>query len=102
MALSACAQELNFASMLLESITEVQNPLVMYEDNPGVVFLANNRQVGMHTKHIDIFYQFLRDMVEDTGNNINYIRSEENLAYIMIKNCSEADLVKHMKRITEG
>ena len=31
-ALSACAKELKFVSMLLEEITEVQNPLVVYED----------------------------------------------------------------------
>ena len=34
--------------------------------------------------------------------DIKYIRSEENPVYIMTKNCSESDHVKHAKRITEG
>ena len=69
----------------------------MYEDNQGAIFLANNRQVGMRTKHIDICHHFLRDMVEDKYIDIKYIRSEENSAYFMTKNCSEVYYVKHMK-----
>ena len=34
--------------------------------------------------------------------DIKYIRSEENPAGIMTKNCSEYNHIKHMKIITEG
>ena len=63
-ALSACAQEVKFVSMLLGEINEVKKPSVIYEDNQGAIFLAKNRQVGICTKHIDIRHNFLRDMVE--------------------------------------
>ena len=43
-----------------------------------------------------------RDMVEDKGIVINYIRSEYNPVDIMTKNILEADLENHMKIITEG
>ena len=46
-------------------MTEVQNPSVVYEDNQGSIFLANNRQFCMRAKPIGICRQFLRDMVED-------------------------------------
>ena len=88
--------------MLLEYITEMQNPSVVYEDNQEAIFLANNRKVCMRTKHIDIRHHFLRDMVDDKDIDIKYIRIEENPADIMMKNCSEADYVKHMKRIKDG
>ena len=52
--LSVCAQEMNFISMLLEEMIKVQKPSVIYEDNQGVTFLTNNRQVDMRTKHINI------------------------------------------------
>ena len=72
-------------------MTEVQKPSAVYEDNQGTIFLANNRQVGMHTNHIDICHRFMWDTVEDKDMNINYIRSEENPVDITTKNCSEAD-----------
>ena len=88
--------------MLLEEMTEVQKPLVVYEDNQGAIFLANNRQVGMRTKHIDICHHFMRYMAEDKEIDIKYIMSEENPTEIMIKNCSEAYFVKPMNSIIEG
>ena len=64
MALSAFVQEVKFVSMLLVEMTEVQNPFVIYEDDQGAIFLEKNRQVHIHTKHIDIRHHFLQDMVE--------------------------------------
>ena len=49
----------------------------MYEGNIGEIFLGRNRQSGMRTKHIEIHYHFLRDMVEDKYIEIKYIRNEE-------------------------
>ena len=83
-------------------MTEVKKSPVVYEDNQGEIFLAKDRQVGMHTEHIDISHHFLSDMVEDKDIDINYIMSEEKLVNIMKNNISEADNVKHTNRITEG
>ena len=102
MALSACAQEVNFVSMLLGEMTEVENSSIIYEDNQGEIFLAKIRQVGIITKHIDIRHHFLRDMAEEKYIDVQYIRSEENLADIITKNNLEADFARHMKIITEG
>ena len=74
----------------------------MHKDNQGVIFLGNNRRVGMHTKHIDICSHLMRYMVEGKDIDIRYICREENPSDIMTKNCSESDYVKHIKRIMEG
>ena len=64
-ALSACAQELNILSMFLGEITKVKKLSVIDEDNLGVMFLANNRQVDISKNHIDIYHHlFLRGMVK--------------------------------------
>ena len=62
--------------MLLEEISEVQKPAIVYKDNQGDIFLVKNRQVGMHTKHIDIHHHFMIDMVKGKDMDIKYIRSE--------------------------
>ena len=87
--------------MSLEEMTEVKKPSVIYEDNQGDIFLENNRQVGIRTKHIDIRKSFLREMVEDKDIDIKNIRREENPVDIMRNNTYEEDFVKHMKRIIE-
>ena len=56
----------------------------------------------MRNKHIDIRHHCLSDMVEDKDMGIKYIVSEENPTDIMMKKYSEANYVKHTKRITEG
>ena len=43
---------------------EEEKPSVIYEDDQGAIFLAKKRQVGIHTKHIDISHHFLQDIVE--------------------------------------
>ena len=64
-AFSACAQEVKFVSMLLGETTKVKKPSVIYEDNQGAIFIANNRQVGIPTKHIDIRHHFMQETVEE-------------------------------------
>ena len=58
-------------------MTKVQNPSVIYEDNQDMIFLVNNRQVGISTRHIDIGHHFLRDMLEDKDIDIQYIWSKD-------------------------
>ena len=100
--LLTCSQEVKAVNMLLKEISEVQKMALVQKDNQGDVFLENNRQLGMCTKHIYIRHQFLRDMDEGNYMDVNYIKSEENPAYIMTKNCPKAEHVKHTNRITEG
>ena len=64
MALSGCAQDVKFVNMLLEEMTEVQKPSVVYEENKEEIFLANNIQVGMCTNHIDICHHLNRYCAE--------------------------------------
>ena len=63
----------------------MQKPSVVYEDNQGAIFVANNRQVGMRTKNIDIRHHFLRDVLEDKDMDINYIMREAKPADIIMK-----------------
>ena len=91
-----------FVNILLEEMTEVQKTEVLYKDNQGFILLENNNKVGIRTKHIDIFHHFLKGMVEDKDMDIEYIRSEENPAYIMTKIVSKTYYAKHAHEITEG
>ena len=84
-ALCECGQELKFVAMLLEEIGISKATGVIYEDNEGAIFLAKNQQVGMRTKHINVRYHFIRDLIRDKYLDLQYIKSEDNYADIMTK-----------------
>ena len=54
------------------------------------------------TKHIDIKWHQIRDMIKDGDLVVMYIRSEENLADIMMKNTKEALYIKHVMATKKG
>ena len=74
--------------MFLQELGIGVMPGIIFEDNEGAIFLAKNQQVGMRTKHIDVKYHFIRDLVADNFLDIRYVRSEDNYADIMTKNVS--------------
>ena len=59
---------------------------MLLEDNTGEIFILNNDQVGQRTKHIDIKWHHVRDMIKDGDLVATYVRSKDNLADIMTKN----------------
>ena len=61
--LGECGQDLKFVCMFLNELVVGKMPGIIYEFNEGAIFLAKNQQVGMHTKHIDIKYHFIRELI---------------------------------------
>ena len=59
-ALTLCCQETMFQNNLLEELGVVKKPGWIYEDNTGAIFLVENSQVSIRTKHIDIRCHFIR------------------------------------------
>ena len=85
-ALGECGQDLKFVCMFLHELGVGEMPGIIYEDNEGAIFLAKNQQVGMRTKHIDIKYHFIRELIGRNFLDIRYVRSEDNYADITTKN----------------
>jgi hypothetical protein len=77
--------------MLLNEVTggKVMLPSILQEDKTGAIFIAMNQQIGTRTKHIDIKYHHVKDMIEDEELEVIFIRSEDNFADIMTKNVKE-------------
>ena len=101
-ALSTCAQEVRFEQQLLEEIESHNDPAIIFEDNSGAIYLVRNRQVGPRTKHIDIRYHFIRDLVDSNKLIVNYINTELNKADILTKNVNEKIFKIHSNNIRNG
>ena len=72
--------------MFLQEVGVGEIPGIIFEDNEGAIFLAKNSQVGMRTKHIDVKYHYIRDLMQNKYLEIMYVKSEDNYADLMTKN----------------
>ena len=61
-----------------------------------------NDQVGQRTKHIDIKWHHVRDMIKDSDLDVQYVRSDDNPAGLMMKNSKEVLYVKQSASMKNG
>jgi hypothetical protein len=105
-AASMCATEIKFVQMLLEELMPKVDtrPATLFEDNTGAIFLMENQAVGNRTKHIDIRWHHMREMM--TGENprlrVLFTRSEENFADVETKNVTEAIHTELADKLKDG
>jgi hypothetical protein len=103
-AMSMAATELKFVVSLL---TELGNgppvlPSILKEDNTGAIFMAKNTAIGQRTKHVDIRYRFVNDMILSNELWVEHIRSGENPSDAMTKNLPLNLFGKHASIVSEG
>ena len=96
-ALCETCQEILHIRQIVESMgCKVQYPIVVHVDNVGTMFLASNETTA-RTKHIDVKWHFIRELVEQPDPIIQlvYSKSEENKADNYTKNCPQEKYHAH-------
>jgi len=85
-ALSAAAQEAVWLQQLTSDLLKksIQETTIL-EDNQSTICLAKNHQVHGRTKHADIKYHFIRDLVEAGRIKLTYCASEDMVADMLTK-----------------
>jgi hypothetical protein len=58
----------------------------LYGDNQGAIFIASNPITEKHTKHMDIHYHYIREVVEQGITRLYFVKTEENPADMLTKN----------------
>ena len=98
-AISEICSEIKFIKMILNFLhVEIEQPIKIYCDNVGAIFMSHNAKSGARTKHIDIKYHFIREQVENGTVEIVFVRSEENDADIFTKNVGKSPFVNHSNK----
>ena len=71
---------------ILKDLNERQkNGTTIYCDNISLIALSKNRIFHQRSKHIEIGYHLIREMVENTDIKIKFCKSEQQLADIFTK-----------------
>ena len=86
--------ELNYGHYTSETGT-----IRMLGDNQGSLSLANNPENHQRTKHIDIQYHYVRELVESGAITIEYCPTKLMLADILTKPLSKAVFLGILRRI---
>jgi hypothetical protein len=82
-----CPQDMLYCKNVLKSIgLKVKLPMLLKMDNKGAVNLANVWSIGGHTRHVDFWQCFLRELKESKIMDIQLIKGSENDANVFTTN----------------
>ena len=85
MAATHASKETVWFQRLCSEIGFKQQAVRIYCDNQSAIFLAKNPAYHSRTKHIDVQYHFVRDMVESMKVLLEKVDTLENVADSLTK-----------------
>ena len=78
----ACYEAVWFRNLFSELFRHVLDTIVTLCDNQSGIRLTDNDVFHDRSKHIDIRYHFIRDMVQRGAVRLDHIGTNEQVAYI--------------------
>ena len=94
MALSDCSRQVAWIRTLLSEIGYDLEPIPIYRDNQGSIFIASNPVTEKRSKHIDIRYHYIRKVIEDGIVEVRFIDGSDNPADLFTKNLGHVKFEK--------
>ena len=88
-ALSDCSHQLVWTRNLLNEVSFNIPTSHIYSDNLISLFQGSNPIQKKHSKHIDIHYHYIRDLIEDEQIKLYHMDGKNNLADILTKNLGQ-------------
>jgi hypothetical protein len=85
MAITEAVKEAIWLYGLLEDLGVGQKQLVVYSDSQSAIHLAKNQVFHARTKHIDVRYHFVREILEEEEILLQKIHTAENPADMLTK-----------------
>jgi len=99
-ALSETAKEIVFLyQLVIEMGLEVKLPITVRVDNIGAMFMAENIAVSGKTKHVQVRYRFVNDLIEEGFLEVVFVGTLDNDADLFTKNVKGELYDKHSEKI---
>lgn len=99
-ALTEAICEAKWIQKLLKELGINSNePVVIYEDNQSCISIANDSKESMRMKHLDIKYNFIRDVIANGEVYIEYMQTNDQVADIMTKGLGRNLFQKHRESL---
>jgi hypothetical protein len=102
-AMSEAVKEVKFIYYLLCDIgIEVNLPIIVKTDNVGAIFMAQNSSSSVRTRHVDTWYHFVRENLEEGIIKIEFVKPVENESDVFTKNVTQEIYERHIKNVFGG
>jgi len=75
-------------SLFMELDFDIPTTSTIFTDNQAAISISHHPEFHSRTKHIDIAYHFLRDLIAEGVLNTIYVNTRENLADLFTKGLS--------------
>ena len=76
-----------------------KDPIFIHCDNEAAIAYAKDPKDHKRTKHIDIKYHFVRDMISKKHVTVQYLSTHKMLADPLTKPIARGIFVKHVKAL---
>ena len=101
--LSEAGKSLMHLISLTREIFPVKIPITVYCDNQGAIFISKNAISNKKSKHIDIRYHYVRELIQEKKLlDIVYIPTDDNLADQLTKSVTAEVLRKFVDLAMKG
>ena len=94
MALSDCSCQVVWMHTLLGELGYHLKAIPVCSDNQGSIFIASNPVTEKRSKHIDIHYHYIREVISDGCVKVYFIPGDDNPADLLTKNLGVVKLRK--------
>ena len=99
MAISKVMKEIKIMFYPLQGIGFEMELLNMVKaENIDAIFMAQNSS-GLRTRHVDTWYHFIRESVEEGTIKIEFVKASENDSNNFSKNASQETYELHLKTV---
>ena len=86
MSLSDTSRQLAWIHSLMSELKMPINHIPLCGDNQGAIFIASNAVTEKRTKHMDIRYHYIKEVVEQGKVRLYFVKTDENPADMLTKN----------------
>ena len=94
MAMSDCSRQVVWIRQLLGEIGYQLGPIPIAGDNQGAIFISSNPVTERRSKHIDIRYHYIREVIAQGHVEVFFIDGNDNPADMFTKNLGHIKFLK--------
>jgi hypothetical protein len=99
MALCDCSRQVVWIKSLFSELDIHLDAIPICGDNQGSIFMGSNPVQERRSKHIDIRYHYIREVVQDGKVELFFIDGDENPADMFTKNLGHVKFLKFRSQL---
>jgi hypothetical protein len=89
-------------NVLADMEINVELPVQVHVDNQGAVHMSKNNSTTSRTKHIDVRYKYIRELIDDGMIEVTFVPTRDNDADLFTKNLPSELFQLHADKLTKN